>query len=924
LCDYNAASIVLLYSILVNPFKVATDRLREHYTQSRYTQEKDDWPPYQPKHYTPLTIIHHERLPTESEIISVAKEFSANKMMEENQSYINYNRTIRSINDLFDPYEGDISRPYRILIEGAPGVGKTIFSKQIALQWAEYNILSNKKLLFLLFMRDPRVKDITNLKSLVNYFCQGDTLTGKVTDWLVETDGKYLVIILDGYDEISEDNQSHFIYDIIRSKELSKCGIVITSRPAASSDLHCIVDCRAEVLGFSEGDRRDFIENSLHNEEYKINLENFLQSNPWFDTFCYIPLNMSILLCLTEDGIDALPKTQTKVFEKFVIMTIVHFLKKDKKLHSTSICNFNDLPDSYVQVVKELSQFSFIALQRDRLVFTKVEVKRTCPNLTPSNWYGLGLLKPAKYFRPQDGSDHESFHFLHFAIQEYLAAYHIASLPDNTQLQLLRQTFWRAHYFNTWLMYVGITGGNNFVFKHYLSGNYFQLSSWLFGTPKLSKSILRDKIKCFHLLHCLSEADHEMLSSVENIFQGKIIDLSHQALSPNDLRVLAIVLLRSPNKHWKMINLSHCNIDNNSCSIFCQVLQRVDLNVECMDVSGNVFTSEYLNKLCTILRSWNTKNLIVSADALYSSANINMINCFTDQLRKQMGRSLVKQTVGRNLVGGFILDKMMLVTYIAKEKKMIVVYSYGSYGTHDICVYQFSDCELNDSTIAEKLLPLRKNRFSLNCVNEVVFSYVMTNISKNTLSLLSNFQFVVLYGHFLHSKGAYSLNETAVRYNHQFDSAHHYNADYLTAVIRHAKSNASYPNMIKPLNERVESILMLRSIYHLDVEGLGIGDKSVEGIIPMLPQHVLGELHLSNNNLETTGAIKVAKRLRSWYLTHFAISSNSIGCEAADDIADALRISSKLKWIDISGNNFETSGVIKIANALRGTFSDIS
>ena len=79
-----------------------------------------------------------------------------------------------------------------------------------------------------------------------------------------------------------------------------------------------------------------FIENSLHNEEDKINL---LQSNLLFDTFCYIPLNMSILLCLTEDGIDTLPKTQTKLFEKFVIMTIVHFLKKDKKLSTASICS---------------------------------------------------------------------------------------------------------------------------------------------------------------------------------------------------------------------------------------------------------------------------------------------------------------------------------------------------------------------------------------------------------------------------------------------------------------------------------------------------------------------------------------------------------------------------------------------------------
>ena len=151
---------------------------------------------------------------------------------------------------------------------------------------------------------------------------------------------------------------------------------------------------------------------------------------------------MSILLCLTEDGIDTLPKTQTKLYEKFVIMTIVHFFKKDKKISTATITSFSNLPHPYGQVVKELSQFAFLALQKDQLVFTVAEVKATCPNLTPANWYGLGLLKPVQYFKPQDGSDHESFHFLHLAIQEYMAAHHIASLTDQVQLQLLNDTFW--------------------------------------------------------------------------------------------------------------------------------------------------------------------------------------------------------------------------------------------------------------------------------------------------------------------------------------------------------------------------------------------------------------------------------------------------------------------------------------------------
>ena len=186
--------------------------------------------------------------------------------MENNDTYIDYNRTIKSISDLFSPYEGAISHPYRILIEGAPGVGKTILSREIALQWANQTLLSNKILLFLLFMRDPQVKFINDIFLLVKYFYQSDTLVRNIADWLIETRGEYLTIVLDGYDEISEDNKSYFIKDIVNRKWLMQCGLVITSRPTASLHLHDIVDCRAEVLGFTEEDRKDFIRNALQGQ----------------------------------------------------------------------------------------------------------------------------------------------------------------------------------------------------------------------------------------------------------------------------------------------------------------------------------------------------------------------------------------------------------------------------------------------------------------------------------------------------------------------------------------------------------------------------------------------------------------------------------------------------------------------------------
>ena len=158
-----------------------------------------------------------------------------------------------------------------ILIEGAPGIGKTTLSREIAFQWAIKNILKNKKLLFLLFMRNPQIKSIIDVPSLVKYFCQSDSLTDEITDWLIKTGGEHLLIVLDGYDEMCRENKNHFIIDgIIGRQKLPKCGIIITSRPASSSHLHDTVNCRAEVLGFTEEDRKGFIQDALEGQNDTI------------------------------------------------------------------------------------------------------------------------------------------------------------------------------------------------------------------------------------------------------------------------------------------------------------------------------------------------------------------------------------------------------------------------------------------------------------------------------------------------------------------------------------------------------------------------------------------------------------------------------------------------------------------------------
>ena len=892
----------------------ATNLLCDCYSQSRYIPPDNDWPPYHPKHYTPLTIVHYEERSTESKILPSAQKFKTAGTIKEDTSNNICHKTTKNINDLVAPFKGATPYPYMILIEGAPGIGKTILSKEIAFQWAKKIALKNKRLLFLLFLRNPQLKNITDVHSFVKFFCQSDSLTNKITDWLIDTGGEYLTVVLDGYDEMSEEHKNNFIVDgIIGRQKLPKCGIIITSRPAATAHLHNIVNCRAEVLGFTEADRQTFVQDALVGQNEKIKeLTHYLANNPSLNALCYIPLNMSILLCLTEKGINMLPQNQTVLYQKFIIMTIVHFLKKDTKIFNSTITSLDNLPHPYNQAVKEMSQFAFLALQKDQLVFTLAKVKAEYPHLNPANWYGLGLLKQAQYFEAQDGCDHESFHFLHYSIQEYMAAYYIASLPDNKLLLLLKNTFWNIHYFNTWIMYVGITGGKHFIFTHFLSHYHFKACRW-FCTPRLSNNISGDRIKCLYLLQCSAEAgygNHVLLSSVDNILQEGIIDLSNHSLSVNDLRTLAVLLLRLPSKHWEKLNLSGCNIDDNSFNLLCELFQsqNVFFKIKTVDISHNKIQWESLSKFCRVLKLWQTEELIISIDALYNTMTMSHINNFTNKLQK----------CTFTYHSGKWSSGMLLCTYMTQQQKMLVVYSEPGY----IKCYQLSDCNLNDSLIAN-LNILITQKIGIKRVDNIAFS---CNINCNDASVKSailshHVEKVTFCGSNMHSKGAYFMRiPFTIQQEHQ--QSHQIAADYLAALLCHnIQSSSSYLKVIQSTAAKtVRGILpTLVNVKIFNVSNNEISEEAAEDIAAVLSHNTnLQEIYLGGNNLQSTGAIKIFKALQKVSnLTILSIPNNNISEEAADDIATVLSHNTKLQRLELGGNNLQSIGAIKIAKGLQ-------
>ena len=63
-----------------------------------------------------------------------------------------------------------------------------------------------------------------------------------------------------------------------------------------------------------------------------------------------------------------------------------------------------------------------------------------------------------------------TLNFIHFTIQEFLAAHYISHLPSNEERKVIEANFWNNIHFNMFSMYISLKKGQRSSFKQFLSG----------------------------------------------------------------------------------------------------------------------------------------------------------------------------------------------------------------------------------------------------------------------------------------------------------------------------------------------------------------------------------------------------------------------------------------------------------------------
>ena len=642
--------------------------------QTRFLVDDDTWPPKQPTSFTPLLLIHHQGDHTPEQVTAVAElmytgdidkvvsvtSAQCAKLDGHDKSYkvLNTSKATKEIEDILAPLEEGKQSCF-ILIEGAPGIGKSVLLKEITYKWATKELLRKSELVMLVCVRDPSLHQIQSVDDLLQLICMGDEhateIVSACAQYLFANGGRSLTLLLDGYDEYPEHlRKSSLGAKILKRQVLPLCGLVVSSRPHASERLRERATIRVDILGFTETEREHYIKQALPDQPHKIEeLTQYLYQQPSVDSICFIPFNMVVLLYLYKLGI-ALPKNSTELYRHFICSTICRHLSKFAK-PLTNITDLTDLPEPYSRIIQQLSKLSLEALNNNKLIFTLHELTAACPDIAtiPDAINGFGLLQAVQHFGLYAKT--MTLNFIHFTMQEFLAAHYVAHLPPNEELKVIEANFWRENHLNMFSIYISLTKGQRSSFKTFLSGGNEAIA--------IADKFLKDRLKCLRLYKCFNEVkDYKMCQTIERaeIFKSKEIHLWN-TLTASDMECISLFLTSSFNKEWKALSLYNCYIQDKELNILYRGLRHSnDVTIDGLWLSNNGLTrqsSSLISELtvkCKVKTLWIMGNDTIGEDQqLYSmltnpSTELELLNMYHTNLSSRGARALFTSIMKNN------------------------------------------------------------------------------------------------------------------------------------------------------------------------------------------------------------------------------------------------------------------------------------
>ena len=323
------------------------------------------------------------------------------------------------------------TKPVRfVLVEGPPGIGKSTFAWEVCRRWDEIESLRHYHTAVLLKLREKWVLNATSLSDLFRYPSHPD-FSHTIAEEVVESQGESLLLVLDGFDEVSHNfHRNSVIKSILCRQLLPKSTIILTTRPSAKHVLASVcqpqVHRHVEIIGFTEEERVRYITEVFGNDpELQVNFLKYMFLVPHIKSMMYIPLNCAIIAqvyCESQGKCPlAIPRTRTQLYKALTHSLLVRHMKMKESKCDHACLLPEGLNKEDMGMFKILAKFAFNSYHNNqwsrKVTFFKEDI--------PEGLVHFGFMNESTEMYAGKGVE-QTFSFLHLSLQEYLAAWHLA------------------------------------------------------------------------------------------------------------------------------------------------------------------------------------------------------------------------------------------------------------------------------------------------------------------------------------------------------------------------------------------------------------------------------------------------------------------------------------------------------------------
>ena len=366
-------------------------------------------------------------------------------------------------------YWDENKQPRFVLIEGAPGVGKTTFSEQFCYKWSQGQVLTNHRLLVLLPLRDNRVRSARNVSDLF----QHPQLQQAIAEEVESSGGEGVALWLEAWDELGEEmrNKSSIFLDLVHGRVLPKATVIVTSRPWATKNLredtNIKLDQHVEIVStpsiqfnrvLREGKWLSQIHSLCEPEPHReAKFTDYVNNNPSIKAAMHTPVTADIVAEVfqwSRDTESTPPTTMTKLYTAFTCRLLMQHLSSRKEGGSKpgKIRSLEEVPSDMKGRLLEMCRLAWEGIVEQQLTFSSDVVGGDT----------LGLMHGVReLYGGEDGQ--LSYHFIHLTLQEFLSAYHITQLSLDKQEQVIREHVRTGHLNRVVRFYFGLTKHNHFT-----------------------------------------------------------------------------------------------------------------------------------------------------------------------------------------------------------------------------------------------------------------------------------------------------------------------------------------------------------------------------------------------------------------------------------------------------------------------------